>query len=232
MQLKIRNWDKWQSYRSDRGQPPWIKLHRILLRNAEWVALNDQQRGQLVAMWLLAADQDGVIPASPRLIAKLCYMDDEPDIELFMDHGFIERDVNVASPRRQDDRPEKSRGDKSREEESRGAKTAARFRPPSQQEVIEYCQQRGNGVDAGAFIAYYESNGWKVGRNKMRDWQAAVRTWEKRNENGSRTGNRSNGIAKLQRIAAEDDPEKLGGAAVPEDEPGVRATLDGTYRRH
>lgn len=101
--VRIRNWDKWQSYRRDRGQPPWIKIQRALIRDPQWVALSDAQRGQLVAIWVLAADRDGVIPASPSLLQKLCYMDSEPDINLFMDHGFIERDATVTPIRRQHD---------------------------------------------------------------------------------------------------------------------------------
>ena len=88
--LKIRNWDKWQTYRKDRGQPPWIKIHRQLMRNVEWVSLTDAERGQLVAIWLLGADHDGVIPASPELIQKLCYMTKPPDLNKFTDLGFIE----------------------------------------------------------------------------------------------------------------------------------------------
>ena len=103
---KIRNWDKWQSYRRDRGQPPWIKVHREVMRNPQWVALSDAQRGQLVAIWLLAADRDGVIPASPDLLRKLCHMDATPNLEVFVAHGFMEPGVNVASPWRQGDQPE------------------------------------------------------------------------------------------------------------------------------
>lgn len=53
------------------------------------------------------------------------------------------------------------------------------FRKPSLEEVREYCEERQNDVDPERFIAYYESNGWKVGRNNMKDWRAAVRTWER-----------------------------------------------------
>lgn len=104
--IRIRKWDKWQTYRKDRGQPPWIKVHREVMRNPDWVALTDAQRGQLVAMWLLAADRDGVIPASPSLIKKLCYLDSEPDLQVFVRHGFIEADANVTSEWRQHDVPE------------------------------------------------------------------------------------------------------------------------------
>jgi hypothetical protein len=54
-----------------------------------------------------------------------------------------------------------------------------RFTPPSIDEVRAYCQERGNGVDAERFIDYYNANGWRVGKNAMKDWRAAVRTWEK-----------------------------------------------------
>lgn len=57
-----------------------------------------------------------------------------------------------------------------------------RFTPPTIDEVTAYCHERGNRVDPERFIAYYESNGWKVGRNSMKDWKAAVRTWEKRDD--------------------------------------------------
>lgn len=57
---------------------------------------------------------------------------------------------------------------------------AKRFSPPSLEDVKAYCLERKNGVDAETFISFYESNGWKVGKNPMKDWKAAVRTWEKR----------------------------------------------------
>jgi predicted phage replisome organizer len=60
-----------------------------------------------------------------------------------------------------------------------------RFVPPTLDEVKAYCQERKNGVDAERFIDYYTSNGWQVGKNKMRDWKAAVRTWERNGINGA-----------------------------------------------
>ena len=53
------------------------------------------------------------------------------------------------------------------------------FEKPTLSEIKAYCIERNNNVDAQHFYDYYESNGWKVGKNSMKNWQAAVRTWEK-----------------------------------------------------
>lgn len=55
-----------------------------------------------------------------------------------------------------------------------------RFAPPSVDEVRAYCSEKGYTFDPEAFVAFYESKGWKVGRNPMRSWQAACTTWQKR----------------------------------------------------
>ena len=73
-----------------------------------------------------------------------------------------------------------------------------KFVKPTLAEVQAYCRERKNNVDAERWLDYYEANGWKVGKNPMKDWRAAVRTWErgtvagggtnteKRDENGLR----------------------------------------------
>ena len=55
-----------------------------------------------------------------------------------------------------------------------------RFAPPTVDEVRAYCKERGNRVDPQKFVDHYTSNGWMVGKTKMKDWKAAVRTWEQR----------------------------------------------------
>nr|DAI65680.1 MAG TPA: helix-turn-helix domain protein [Caudoviricetes sp.] len=54
-----------------------------------------------------------------------------------------------------------------------------KFKPPTVEEVRAYCQERANGIDAEEFCDFYESKGWFVGKNKMKDWKACVRTWER-----------------------------------------------------
>lgn len=66
----------------------------------------------------------------------------------------------------------------SKGESVRGEK-AKRFIPPSVEEVEQYCIERSNNIEAQSFIDFYESKGWMIGKNKMKDWKAAVRTWER-----------------------------------------------------
>lgn len=56
-----------------------------------------------------------------------------------------------------------------------------KFQKPTLEEIKTYCAERNNNVDANKFFDFYESNGWKVGKNPMKDWKASVRTWERNN---------------------------------------------------
>lgn len=62
-----------------------------------------------------------------------------------------------------------------------------RFVKPTLEEVQAYCLERGKGVDPQKWFDYYSANGWKVGKNPMKDWKAAVRTWERSERDGKRT---------------------------------------------
>ena len=77
------------------------------MRNEDWVSLTDAERGQLISIWLLAADKNGKIPNSPKTIQKLCYMNNPPNLQLYEKLGFIDSwrqgDVKVTPKRRQVD---------------------------------------------------------------------------------------------------------------------------------
>lgn len=66
-----------------------------------------------------------------------------------------------------------------------------RFKKPTTEEIQSYCTERKNNVDSMKFFNFYESNGWKVGKNAMKDWKASIRTWE------SNTTNKSNSDSKI-----------------------------------
>ena len=72
--------------------------------------------------------------------------------------------------------------------DSKGETRARRFTPPTLDDVSVYVWERGSNVDPQRFLDFYASKGWMVGKSPMKDWKAAVRTWEKRED----TGNHSN----------------------------------------
>lgn len=98
-------------------------------------------------------------------------------------------DCNVTETESNADRIRKDKDiDIEKEEKKEIKKAASRFTPPTVDEVQAYCRERGNSVDPQRFVDYYTANGWRVGKNPMKDWKAAVRTWEK---NGYSSGSRS-----------------------------------------
>lgn len=95
--------------------------------------------------------------------------------------------------------------DKEIDREGEKKKTAKRFTPPTVDEVRAYCQERQNNVDAERFIDHYTSNGWKVGKNPMKDWKAAVRTWERQGWNGYGYGGKPQQPQQPKRVADENE---------------------------
>jgi hypothetical protein len=105
--------------------------------------------------------------------------DDIPD-----DNPAVDADtVDAGKDRSGKDRSGKEK--KEREQESADKPPRPRFSPPTREEVEAYCRERRNRVDAQCFLDFYTANGWTQGRGKpIRDWQAAVRTWERRDKHG------------------------------------------------
>jgi len=81
-----------------------------------------------------------------------------------------------------------------------GKKTV--FKPPTVTEVTAYCNERGNAVDPVAFVDFYTSKGWLVGKVKMKDWKAAVRTWER---NGINRGKKDDKLSTMEMVKYLDD---------------------------
>jgi hypothetical protein len=101
--------------------------------------------------------------------------------------------------------------EKRREEKSKGIKDRAAtkkpFQPPSLEEVKAYCLERGNSIDPQRFIDSYTSKGWMVGKNKMQDWQAAIRTWEKNQFNDTPSGQKAGLFDGLRQFASRGDAD-------------------------
>jgi len=65
------------------------------------------------------------------------------------------------------------------------------FIVPSIEDVSAYCKERNNSINPQTFIDHYTATGWMIGKNKMKNWRAAVRTWESKNLNPEKQGSRS-----------------------------------------
>lgn len=116
-----------------------------------------------------------------KLDGNKAYTEAESDVypECIQDVSIVDTQVRLGK-----DKLSKDRVGEDRVEDvpdiNVGHKPSKRFTPPTVEEVSEYCWERGNGVDPQRFVDYYTSNGWMVGKNKMKDWKAAVRTWEQK----------------------------------------------------
>ena len=100
-------------------------------------------------------------------------------IEMLKSEGLFER-VSKGYPKgihtlqeKEKEKEEEKEKDKDKKKETK------KFTPPQLHEVSQYCIDRKNSVDASKFIDFYECKGWMVGKNKMKCWKSAVRTWEK-----------------------------------------------------
>lgn len=104
------------------------------------------------------------------------------------DDGMIKHNINCNQMISDDDKcprnPIQSESYSFKENPLTGVKEKRiRFSPPTVEDVSAYCKERKNRVDAQRFVDFYASKGWKVGQNPMKDWKAAVRTWEQRDNN-------------------------------------------------
>lgn len=195
--LRLREWAKYQHYRN--RNPPWIKLHGELLGSFTWVTLDDDGRLLAMVCMLLAARTGNKIPLDRDYIQRAAYMVKRPDIRPLVDCGFaeiiddgpetIEDKPVIAVPKVEQELALASDSDMLANSQKCLPRVRGRVRDreekekdgvhPTLLEVIEYCKERNNTVDPEKWLAYYEANGWYVGRNKMKSWRSAVRYWER-----------------------------------------------------
>nr|DAV49736.1 MAG TPA: DnaD like replication protein [Caudoviricetes sp.] len=100
-----------------------------------------------------------------------------------------------------------------------------RFEKPSISDIKQYCMERNNNVNAEHFFDYYESNGWKVGKNSMKDWKAAVRTWERSEyrKPNSKKNSKEDAINVVNNLM-----NKLGGVDIEQSTTDFESTIDVT----
>ena len=141
----------------------------IQRRYLKIVAKNRAEIRIIREYWLLDAAAERDVPAAAR--AKLVFID--------AGQAGKPRTEGVSPAENAAERAENPQRKENKRKQKQSRSAAPRFTPPSPAEVEAYCRERGSGVDPARFIDYYTANGWRIGRGAMRDWRAAVRSWER-----------------------------------------------------
>jgi hypothetical protein len=111
--------------------------------------------------------------------AKRYFLIKEDKILQLLDH---KKSKNLTTGSEKTSPQEVEKLDRINKDNNKSSNNKYKFMPPTVEEVAEYCMERNNGIDAEQFVDFYASKGWKVGRDKMTDWKASVRTWERRHK--------------------------------------------------
>lgn len=127
--LYVRNWNLFQHYK-DRN-PPWIKLHRSLVSNPEFLSMPEAAQYELIRVWILAASDLGAVPFSTGLIRKMTGMRRIRYLDLLIEKGFLSKSASdLQAPCKQTASPDKNRVEKIREEPPLPPKGVAVEIPP------------------------------------------------------------------------------------------------------
>jgi uncharacterized protein YdaU (DUF1376 family) len=198
------------------SEQPWFKFYAAdYLLDPDVDAMPREAEALLVRMWCIC-HREGSCPVDVETLARKTQCSQEyitqfkPQCQAF----FELRDGKLYSRRMEEEKlrseqarknankryaPKSKSDSKSESESERGTATgsatgsavASAAHKPTLNEVQAYCAERKNGVDPQQWFDHYSSNGWKVGRNPMKNWKAAVRTWERNGVNSNGNGNRA-----------------------------------------
>jgi len=183
----------------------WIKLHRQIL---EWEWFSDTNTFRLFLYIILKANHKekkyrgidlkvGTIITSRDILAietgltvrqirtalNKLKMTNELTIKTSVQGTIIEvvnyTKYQLTANEMTVERPGIDQEETSNKKDNKEKNKRSVFIEPTYNEILEYCSQRKNGVDVNKFLNFYSAKGWMVGKNKMIDWKACVRTWEK-----------------------------------------------------
>lgn len=156
-----------------------IDLVEEIMRFIVEIGLFEQSNDKIFCFKLLKRlDASMASDGFRRMIVKAKESHDRVMIESCPSHDNIMLDYTILDKTTK----EKKRREKEAPASPAPAPKVKSFIKPTLEEVRAYCTERGNTINPQAFIDFYVSNGWKVGKNAMKDWRAAVRTWEQRDD--------------------------------------------------
>lgn len=181
---KFTEWEWYSDISTSR-----LFLHLILTVN--WTDKKWQgiciERGSRVASYQVLSTETGLSVKQVRTAIKKLQSTGEVAIKSTNKYSvFTVKNYDLYQANGKQEAGERQAEDKQRAttKESKEVKkeknnNIKRFTPPTYEQVSTYCKERNNTVDAERFLDFYESKGWMVGKNKMKDWKAAVRNWER-----------------------------------------------------
>ena len=180
----IKHWRMHNSIRYDRYTPTVYAddLKQLGLKPNKAYTLDVQKA-------LATTCQPRVIPDGNQVATSGCQDDANssyPDIGL-------DKDIDIVKDSSKENRDKK------------------RFTPPTKEEIAAYCLEKDLHIDVDYFIDYYTANGWKVGKNPMKDWKATVRTWERNGINPKKEKEHSYDLDEWEEFAMNFDPTKGAG---------------------
>lgn len=179
--FSIKNWEEYQHGSGKTRHYPWLKLYGSLFRRHWFIQLSEKERYWTLCLLDYARENDNQIPKNLEIFSKLYHI--FYDAKLFRNwHNSLIENGFLASTMLADCyqdassiREEKIREDKNKRDSIKS------FKKPSIEEVRNYISESRYHVDAEEFFDYYESTGWMRGKNKMKDWKATIRTWNRKN---------------------------------------------------
>lgn len=190
--FSVKNWAKFQHYKN--RKPPWIKLYTSIIDEFDedgnpndTFALSDSAKLTLLLAWLLASHFNGHLPDkdaewfSKRLGIR------EINFKELIDKGFVDASElasevasNIAPKVLAPETEGETYTTETENREQSKKQTPPRFTPPSLSELNNFIKEKSYTFSAEAFIGYYDANGWRVGKNPMRNWKGACATWQNR----------------------------------------------------
>jgi hypothetical protein len=182
----------------------WIKMHRKITENPLYFSEPFNRTMAWIDLLLLANHTDNFFfKRGIRVDVKIGEVGYDLDtlskrwkwsrgkIERFLkmlenDNQIVRQKTNVTTLisivnydlYQSDNKASSKASDKASGRKQEGKELKEVFKAPTFEEVLQYCNERKNNIDVNKFINFYSSKGWMIGKNKMKDWKAAIRTWE------------------------------------------------------
>jgi len=176
MAYRIKNWEKFQHYKTRR--PPWIKLYRKILDDKDWYELKGESAKLLVMLWLLASENNGIIPSNEHVAFRFRLPLPFLNKTISTLSNWLEHDASTTlATHKQDDLLET---EKETETDGNNKMKKHAFNKPTPEEVTAYAKSLGYDLNGQYFFDHYEMGGWVYGKSRtpIKDWKCAVRKWK------------------------------------------------------